>query len=203
MALGKTTLTRKIQDSKTVVVSLDDFYFPHNEMCALGDNPVFSFRGLPGTHDYALLSGVLEQLTSEQFVPLKLPHYDKCANNGLGDRIPSAGLLVVRRPELIILEGWCLDLLPLDTVNEKIFEPVNVGIAQIKGIVDRFCNIRVALVPHEVESICDWRRENPNGMTKLQLEAFIANMAKVYKEWPHRQDFIHFYIDKSRQFLTS
>jgi len=106
---GKTslaqTLARLFKSARglhVLVLSLDDFYLTLAERTQLGKDvhPLLATRGVPGTHDMALLSKTLRASLSD--TKLKLPRFDKSKD----DR---AGLTEVKGPfDLVIFEGWCL-----------------------------------------------------------------------------------------------
>ena len=98
-----------------VVLSIDDFYLPHDEQLALANahshNRLIQHRGVPGTHDLNLGVSVLEALYLGR--PTLIPRYDKSAFSGQGDRTDPCSWIEVNRPEhtpvdLVILEGWCV-----------------------------------------------------------------------------------------------
>lgn len=121
---GKSYLAHNIKQEflkdhlRALVISIDDFYLTRTDQEKLqaqfpGD-PLIQGRGLPGTHDVALLCGILDNLMSlggevakSGQTPVKVPIYDKSALNGLGDRAPESEWQVVTTiPDVIILEGW-------------------------------------------------------------------------------------------------
>ncbi len=110
---GKSTLaefldmvSRECFGWRNAIMSIDDFYLTHSERAALADDihPLLATRGVPGTHDTALLAKVLDQLSD--LVPgatVEVPRFDK-AND---DRSPNAS--TIEGPlDMIILEGWCV-----------------------------------------------------------------------------------------------
>jgi len=116
---GKSTLgalmakvMREAYGVSAVVLSLDDFYLTKAARAALAESihPLFATRGVPGTHDLALLSdtiAALRQPGAEGAVPV--PAFDKA----LDDRTEMVHWRQVSAPvQLIILEGWCVGLLP-------------------------------------------------------------------------------------------
>ena len=62
---------------KVVSLSLDDFYLSRSERLALSVkiHPLFETRGVPGTHDTALLQTVLSSLQNQTDV--SIPRFDK------------------------------------------------------------------------------------------------------------------------------
>lgn len=108
---GKSTLARRLGEhfgAACAVLGLDDFYLSKSEREALSRNisPLFETRGPPGTHDIALLTGVLERLLApDTCFPLRIPRFDKVADDRLPEELWSA---VERPPSLIVIEGWCV-----------------------------------------------------------------------------------------------
>ena len=116
---GKSTLgalmakvMREAYGVSAVVLSLDDFYLTKAARAALAESihPLFATRGVPGTHDLALLSDTLAALRqpgAEGAVPV--PAFDKA----LDDRTEMVHWRQVSAPaQLIFLEGWCVGLPP-------------------------------------------------------------------------------------------
>ena len=111
---GKSTLSaqmtqRAARDHQRVVaLSIDDFYLGHDARQELARqvHPLCATRGVPGTHDVALACDVLDGLREGR--PVALPRFDKIAD----DRLPRAQWPVVDRADLVILEGWFLEVPP-------------------------------------------------------------------------------------------
>ena len=116
---GKSTLValmakvmREVYGVSTVVLSLDDFYLTKAARAALAESihPLFATRGVPGTHDLALLNEAISAL--RQSGPggvVHLPAFDKA----LDDRTEMVHWRQVSAPaQLILLEGWCVGLSP-------------------------------------------------------------------------------------------
>lgn len=127
---GKSTLADFVQVAanalfgwKSAVLSIDDFYLTRNERAALAKklHPLFATRGVPGTHDIALLKSTLDSLAQlGANDELALPRFDK----SIDDRAPRSGWPVVRGPlDLVILEGWCVGSRPQPA--EDLEDPVN------------------------------------------------------------------------------
>ena len=93
---------------RPAVLSIDDFYLTRSEREALAENvhPLFATRGVPGTHDTALMTRTLERLEALRGgEPMSLPRFDK-AND---DRAAESDWPVVAGPlDVIVLEGWCV-----------------------------------------------------------------------------------------------
>ena len=111
---GKTTLGKWLEaislnlDFKIVVISIDDFYLPSDEMkLAIKNNPWDVSRGFPGSHSVKLMHEKL--LNWKMNGELNVPVFDKSLRNGLGDRSHWRS----DNPDLLILEGWFLGVEPL------------------------------------------------------------------------------------------
>ena len=126
---GKTTLGKWLEaislklNLKIVVISIDDFYLPSDEMkLAIEDNPWNVSRGFPGSHSVELM---YEKLLGWKIDgELNVPVYDKSLRHGLGDRSHWRS----DNPDLLILEGWFLGIEPLSMdINEIPIELSNLS----------------------------------------------------------------------------
>lgn len=131
---GKSTTTARLVERLTgmgfrvAARSLDDFYLTKASRLALAReaHPLFATRGVPATHDVALLHDVLDRLSaaaSGDSVPL--PAFDKASD----DRVAEADWpCFVGRPDLILLEGWCVGARP---------QPASALVAPINSLEER------------------------------------------------------------------
>jgi D-glycerate 3-kinase len=103
---------REVYGVSTVVLSLDDFYLTKAARAALAESihPLFATRGVPGTHDLALLNETISALRQPGAGgAVVLPAFDKA----LDDRTELVHWRQVSAPvQLIFLEGWCVALSP-------------------------------------------------------------------------------------------
>jgi D-glycerate 3-kinase len=107
----------------TVVLSLDDFYLTHTQRQVLAQtvHPLLMTRGVPGTHDMALLRQTLEGLLDTQRCePVAIPRFDKAVDDR---REPPDWDLVSTPVHIIVLEGWCLGALP--QIPDALAQPIN------------------------------------------------------------------------------
>jgi D-glycerate 3-kinase len=121
---GKSTLAHQLAAAArecgiaTEVLALDDFYLGRRERAALARtvHPLFATRGVPGTHDLALLDRTLLALrTCSPRCPARVPRFDKGHDTRLP---PSRWRRVSNAPRLILLEGWCIGV-PAASVRES------------------------------------------------------------------------------------
>ncbi|PYI17394.1 P-loop containing nucleoside triphosphate hydrolase protein [Aspergillus violaceofuscus CBS 115571] len=129
---GKTTWTSAIVRSlnekhhfRTINVSLDDFYLPHEGLVHLRQtnpaNALLKMRGQPGTHDTALVREFFDSLTvTPETSPREvcIPEFDKSRFHGEGDRVPRdewrrASVSLESPVDVLVLEGWCVGFQPL------------------------------------------------------------------------------------------
>ncbi|PYH49439.1 TDA10 family protein [Aspergillus saccharolyticus JOP 1030-1] len=129
---GKTTWTSAIvrllnekYHVRTINVSLDDFYLPHEGLVRLRQenpaNELWKMRGQPGTHDPVLLREFFNSLTvTSETSPSEvcIPAFDKSQFNGEGDRVPRdqwrrVPVSMDSPVEVLVLEGWCVGFQPL------------------------------------------------------------------------------------------
>ena len=127
---GKTTVAKilkiilkKFFKRKIHVSSIDDFYKTlkdRNEMSYI-IHPLFKTRGVPGTHDVNLINKFFYFIKKKNFKKIKLPKFDK----SIDDRLKKKYWFNIKeRPEIVILEGWCVGARPQS--NSLIKKPVNI-----------------------------------------------------------------------------
>jgi D-glycerate 3-kinase len=115
---GKTTLAHQLGDAAAArgipcdVLSLDDFYYGRRERQRLARDvhPLLATRGVPGTHDVALVERTLDALPrASARDPVRVPRFDK----GRDTRVPpSRWRRITRPPRLVLFEGWCVGVPP-------------------------------------------------------------------------------------------
>jgi D-glycerate 3-kinase len=125
---GKTTLARLLVHClgeaglPTCYLSLDDFYLGREARQTLADTEhrLFRTRGVPGTHDLPRLLNTLDRIRSGDMDGIRLPVFDKSAD----DRLPPSQWRVLDgTPRLAILEGWCVGAPPAPAGT--LADPVN------------------------------------------------------------------------------
>jgi len=127
---GKTTVTgilkiilKKFFKRRIHVSSIDDFYKTLEDRNKISNkiHPLLKTRGVPGTHDINLVKNFFNIIRKKKFKKIKLPKFDKSIDDRLKKKYwPS----VNKKPEIVILEGWCVGARPQS--NFLIKKPVNV-----------------------------------------------------------------------------
>ena len=126
---GKTTIVgimkiilEKFFKRKVYTISIDDFYktLKKRNQMSRTIHPLFKTRGVPGTHDIKLIKKLFNFIKRRKFKKFKLPKFDK----SIDDRAKREyWTCVKKRPEIIILEGWCVGAKPQS--NFLIKNPIN------------------------------------------------------------------------------
>tara|TARA_B100001123_G_scaffold421843_1_gene529969 strand:- start:322 stop:933 length:612 start_codon:yes stop_codon:yes gene_type:complete len=84
-------------------------------------HPLFKTRGVPGTHDINLIKKFFYFVKKKKFKKTKLPKFDK----SIDDRLKKKYWYKIKeRPEIVILEGWCVGAKP--QINSLIKRSTNV-----------------------------------------------------------------------------
>ncbi len=127
---GKSTLSNFLAEylatryaRNVVELSIDDLYLTRaaREALARDVHPLLRTRGVPGTHDVALGSSVIETL--QALLPgatVPVPRFDKSTD----DRISRQDWPIATGPvDVIVLEGWCVG--SVAQTEHDLVEPVN------------------------------------------------------------------------------
>jgi D-glycerate 3-kinase len=154
------------------VVSIDDFYFPADQLeRSMQGNPWGVPRALPGSHDVKLLQQTLAHWRQGQDV--QCPQFDKALRNGRGDR---SGWRACNA-DLLVLEGWFVgcnggydpnlqerELVPPLTANELAYRKQTEQILQryqpIWTQLDQLWQLRAT----DPQSPRLWKRQQENDM---------------------------------------
>lgn len=199
---GKTTMTTFIETllrhmGRTVqIASLDDFYVTNKEQRdiagKLPDNRLLQYRGMPGTHDLALLNDCLDAL--RQGHEVSIPRYDKTAFEGRGDRAPKENWKQVGGGgiDVVLLEGWCLGFepVPLDTLIDDDLAVVNDALSDFIRMYTRLDGMLVIEIA-DMEWVYDWRLQAERGtrasgrpgLTDEQVVDFVSRFMPAYKQY--------------------
>ena len=126
---GKTTVTSivtiiltKYFNLKVFKISIDDFYKTRKQRSALSKkiHPLLMTRGVPGTHDTNIISNFFKGVKKNKFTKISVPKFDKSVD----DRFSKNKWYKVNlKPDVIILEGWCVGARAQST--NQIKKPIN------------------------------------------------------------------------------
>jgi D-glycerate 3-kinase len=183
---GKSTLATLLaqllsisHDRHAIDLSIDDFYLTRATRARLAEKitPMLGVRGVPGTHDMALMHQTLEALLTSSGRNVALPCFDKA----LDDRCPQEQWRQVNTPiDVVIIEGWCLGTpaqQPSDLGNpvnklESEEDPdgvwrqyVNQQIHDVYEPVYSMVDIWVMLQAPGFDRIYEWRLEQETKLT--------------------------------------
>ncbi len=127
---GKTTITgilkiilKKFFKRRIYVCSIDDFYKTLKKRDKMSKNihPLLKTRGVPGTHDIYLIKKFFNILKKDKFKRFILPKFDKSMDDRFDKKYWTS---VNKKPEIVILEGWCVGAKPQS--NFLIKKPINL-----------------------------------------------------------------------------
>ena len=127
---GKTTVTgilkiilKKFFKRRIHISSIDDFYKTAEDRNKMSNeiHPLLKIRGVPGTHDINLLKKFFNFIKKKKFKKIKLPKFDKSRDKRLKKKY---WYNIKKRPEIVILEGWCVGAKPQS--NSLIKKPINI-----------------------------------------------------------------------------
>ena len=106
-----------------VCFSIDDFYKTASERKKMSKqiHPLFSTRGVPGTHNCKMLHNTIKKLLKKNFSSVKIPKFEKSLDDRLHVKYWQK---IKKKPDIIIFEGWCVGAKPQKTKELK--KPINV-----------------------------------------------------------------------------
>jgi len=205
---GKSTLAAALIEAArehgwgAVAMSLDDVYLTRaeRETLAVGVHPLLRTRGVPGTHDLALLGSTLDALErASPERPVPIPRFDK----GRDDRYEEAQWpAIAEPPRLVVLEGWCLGVEPAGP--DELAEPLNAlereedadgrwrrwvdaRLADYRSIWERL-DALVLLQAPSWGVVATWRDEaerplrergEPRAMNEVELSRFLQHYERI------------------------
>ena len=126
---GKTTISiilkiilKKYFKREIQVSSVDDFYKTLKERKEMSNkiHSLFKTRGVPGTHDINLLKKFFYNLKKRNLKKFKSPKFDKSTDDRFNKKY---WYNIKKKPEIVILEGWCVGAKPQSNVLLK--KPIN------------------------------------------------------------------------------
>jgi D-glycerate 3-kinase len=208
-ASGKSTLASQLSTTAREggvfieVLSLDDFYLGRRDRAALARNvhPLLATRGVPGTHDVALILETVRALrAASPQRPARIPRFDKGRDTRLP---PSRWRHVTSPPRLILLEGWCIGVPPearralTRAVNslELREDPdarwrrgVNTRLAGAYAALWQRLDALIVLLAPSFEIVSRWRDEPeralrergaPRAMSRATLRRFLMHYERL------------------------
>jgi D-glycerate 3-kinase len=196
---GKTTMAPRLASLldeaglSTAVLALDDFYLTKAERAALARavHPLLATRGVPGTHDVALLSDTLNHLLAGNGA--ETPIFDKAIDDRAGSRVIAGPV------DIVLLEGWCsgarqqaaaalahpINALEREEDSEGVWRHwVNDRLAhEYAALFDRI-DLRTLLRAPDFEVVERWRGEQEahlgsKGMPRGEIARFIAHYERI------------------------
>ncbi len=228
---GKSTLAAQLvaragtQGVHALAMSIDDFYLGRaaRQRLARTVHPLLATRGVPGTHDLALLENTLRDLRrAGTRRPARVPRFDKGCDTRLA---PSRWRQVKRSPDLVILEGWCIGVTaepaqalrrPLNLLERDedadarwrtwVNAQLGLGYAALWQRLDRLVLLRAPHFP----VVSNWRDEQenslrrrnaPHAMSTAALRRFLMHYERLSRQalrgLPERAD-LHLALGKQR-----
>ena len=204
---GKSTLCAGLQDRlreagrSCVTLGLDDYYLSQTERQDLAQriSPLCAVRGVPGTHDIALMRDTIDRLcTAPPDRQTMLRLFSKSHDNPLpqADWPPFTG-----RPEVILIEGWCVggraaflaDAPPLawEQANDPdmIWKNWTLQAAPPYEAIWDLCDDMLLLRHTDFDAVIDsrWQQEQGNaaasGVWQFQSRDEVAAFCAHYQSW--------------------
>jgi len=219
---GKTTLCDYLQTALTqqhgkraLALSIDDFYLTHKQRLNLAEDvhPLCATRGVPGTHDIALLNTTVTHLLDPaRRADVVLPSFDKATD----DRKPAQALeRWSGAVDILLLEGWCLGVLPQQ--DEALVQPINTLEAQEDGDgiwrqwVNRslaedyvpfyeYVDFWVMLAAPDFDCVLAWRSEQEEKLRQSLADAATLNALQSPEDL---QRFVQHYERLTRECLAT
>ena len=112
-------LIESLINKDVLILSIDDFYLTKKERIILSEkiHPLLITRGVPGTHDVNLLIKTIKKIQSKSNYKVTIPLFNKL----LDDRLQK-NKKTIKKPDIILLEGWCINAspIPLKILNNSI-----------------------------------------------------------------------------------
>ncbi len=200
---GKSTLAGQLEralaaaGARPAACSLDDFYLSRARRRELARevHPLLATRGVPGTHDVALLRRVIAELGGSGSV--HLPRFDK----GVDDVMPRAQWRRLQAPvDVVVLEGWCVgaaaqppgalvrpanELEAREDADGAWRRYVNDALAGPYAALWRCLHGLVYLQVPDLDAVLRWRGEQERALPPAQrmspaaLRRFIAHYQRI------------------------
>lgn len=190
------TLLVECFETRTLVLSLDDFYLTRAERSKLASiSPMLKTRGVPGTHDLALCLAAVASFRRGE--PILIPEFSKPHDDRVGERSEAGTGL-----QLLILEGWCWGAEP--EAGPALIEPINAleRIQDPDGVWRRYVNdqlkayqqlfetdLSLFLKVPDFAAVKRWRWQQEQGlpvgparMSQTEVEQFIMYYERITRQ---------------------
>ena len=179
---GKSTLASALRlrlesaGVRAAVISLDDTYKTKAERDHMARtlHPLFSTRGVPGTHDLQLLWNVLHEIEHQR--PVRVPRFDK----SIDDRAPKSSWETAHgNTAVLIFEGWCVGVRQSSSCEDS--RPINAlekqddSDGRWRALIEGFLELQyrplfsridclVLLAAPDFSVVHDWRLQQERGL---------------------------------------
>ena len=218
---GKSTLCRflevllKVRGLRVITLSIDDLYLTRAERAAMAQqvHPLFSTRGVPGTHAVGMALGIVEDMLAGR--SFTLPRFDKASDDRMAEGETISGPV-----DVLLFEGWCVGAKPQDMA--ALADPINALEAEEdrggiwRALVNRFLtgdyadlfaqiDLLVMLKVQGFEAVAANRRRQeeklavanpgaPGLMDEAALQRFLSHYERLTRhmlaEMPGRADIV-------------
>ena len=179
---GKSTLASALRvrlenaGVRTAVISLDDLYKTKAERSRMARtlHPLFSTRGVPGTHDLQFVWNALHEIEHQR--PVSVPRFDK----SIDDRAPESSWEMAHgNTAVLIFEGWCVGVRQSSNCEDS--RPINAleerddADGDWRALIECFLELEyrplfaridylVLLAPPDFSVVHDWRLQQEQGL---------------------------------------
>jgi len=201
---GKSTLCFALaealakQNKTALTLSLDDFYLSKaaRQSLATEVHNLCATRGVPGTHDVALLATVLKGLSrASPDAPIDLPRFSKSHDDSI------APTRLDFCPDFVFLEGWCvgghptcIEAKPQNKWEEAhdpdaVWKRWSQNQAVAYQDIWQACHGMMLLRQEDFEAVIDsrWQQEQGNaaasGVWQFADRAAVAAFCAHYESW--------------------
>lgn len=200
---GKSTTCLNIKNKlasmnyKCLIVSLDDFYYPQTKMQQVlfeFRDPLYTHRGLAGTHDIIWLEDFLIKIKNGKNAVL--PSFNKSLHNGFGDieeLIP-----IYDYYDVILLEGWMIGYKPRQFIPSYL-RTFNRELEKYQFLHD-FFDIWFYF-DSDLQNIYDWRFNAETTMDKKTFDEFMKPFFYIYSNYFISNKNNKYVLDKNRNIV--
>ena len=183
---GKSTLSQNIkchlekQNVSVCTLSLDDFYYPYQNMQAFiekENHPLYKHRGLAGTHDLTKLFHCLDDLKCGCLT--SVPSFDKTKHEGRGDIVYHKIPMI--KYDVVLFEGWLIGYKPLHDPPE-ILSAFNEYLKLYQKLRSYFTEW-FYIEAENIDHIYTWRKSAESTMNDQDFDDFMCGYMYVYKHY--------------------